>query len=88
MKKFVQIESKKAHWIFESDEKPEFAPNIVLVDITGNDDIQEGWDYDEETGVFTEPVYIEPEPEPLPDTTMEEYLIDLDFRLSNIELGL
>lgn len=40
------------------------------------------------TGEFTEHVYVEPEPAPPPDTTMEEYLIDLDFRLSNIELGL
>ena len=31
----------------------------------------------------------EPEPEPeLPEPTIEEYLIDLDFRLSIIELGL
>lgn len=88
MKKFAQIENKKAHWIFEAAEKPEFAPNIVIIDITENDDVQEGWDYDELTGEFTEPVYVEPEPDPLPDTTMEEYLIDLDFRLSNIELGL
>ncbi len=29
----------------------------------------------------------EPEPEP-PEPTIEEYLIDLDFRLSMIELGL
>lgn len=88
MKKFVQIENSKAHWIFEAAEIPNFAPNIVILDITGNDEVKEGWDYNESIGEFTEPVYIEPEPDPLPDTTMEEYLIDLDFRLSNIELGL
>ena len=88
MKKFVQILNNKAHWIFVSGEKPEFAANIMILDITGQNDVQEGWDYDEVTGIFTEPVYVEPEPVPPPDTTMEEYLIDLDFRLSNIELGL
>lgn len=88
MKKFAQIENSKAHWIFESEEKPDFAPNIVILDITGNDEVKEGWDYNDETGEFIEPVYVDPEPEPLPDTTIEEYMIDLDFRISNIELGL
>lgn len=60
MKKFVQIENKKAHWIFEAAEKPEFAPNIVLVEITGQDHVCEGWDYD--GGVFTAPVIVVPEP--------------------------
>lgn len=47
MKKFAQIENSKAHWIFEAEEKPDFAANIVIIDITGNDNAQEGWDYDE-----------------------------------------
>lgn len=88
MKKFVQIENSRVHWIFEAEEKPEFAPNIVLVEITGKDEIREEWDYDEATGEFTEPVYVEPEPEPLPDTTIEEYILDIDFRVCNLELGL
>lgn len=86
--RIAQILNNKAHWIFTADAMPEFAPNIVILDITGNDEVKEGWDYNDETGEFTEPVYVEPEPEPLPDTMLEEYLIDLDFRLSNIELGL
>lgn len=88
MRKFVQIENKKAHWVFEAEEKPEFAPSIVMLDITGNVNIQEGWDYDEATGEFTEPVFVEPEPEPTPDTTIEEYILDIDFRVCNLELGL
>lgn len=67
MKKFAQILNKKAHWIFESEEKPEFAPNIVLVEITGQDHVCEGWDYD--GGVFTAPIIVVPEPiDPQPST--------------------
>jgi len=55
MKRFAQIEYGKAHWVFEAEEKPEFAPNIVLIDITDRPEIQEGWSYDEATGEFTEP---------------------------------
>lgn len=55
MKRFAQIEYGKAHWVFEAEEKPEFAPNIVLIDITDRPEIQEGWAYDELTGDFTPP---------------------------------
>lgn len=53
--RFAQILNNKAHWVFETDKKPEFAPNIVLVDITDNPKVQEGWDYDEEKKAFSEP---------------------------------
>lgn len=67
MKKFAQILNNKAHWIFESDEKPEFAPNIILVEITGQDQVCEGWDYND--GVFAAPVIVVPEPtDPQPST--------------------
>jgi len=56
--KFAQVLYNKAYWIFEAEEKPDFAPDIVLVDITGRDDIQEGWDYNEETGEFTAPLIV------------------------------
>lgn len=67
MKKFVQIYNNKAWWIFEAEEKQEFAPDIIIKDITDlNPQPQEGWNYDEITGVFTEPVIelsiIEPQP--------------------------
>jgi len=52
MKRFAQIEHDRAHWIFEAEEKPEFAPNIVLVDITGHPEIEEGWVYNKQTGEF------------------------------------
>ncbi len=83
--KFAQILNKKAHWIFDAEEKPQFAPDIILIDITGDKYVKEGWDYDAEKDIFIEP------PEavvPAQEPSMEEYLIDLDFRLSNIELGL
>lgn len=61
MKKFVQIVDKKAYWIFDVEVDPVFAPNIVLVDITGRGDIQEGWDYDVSTNTFSGPVPKPPE---------------------------
>jgi len=46
MKKFAQILYGKAHWIFEAEVKPEFSPDIVLVEITDlATQPQEGWDY-------------------------------------------
>lgn len=75
--RIVQIDNDKAHWIFEADEFPEFAPNIVLMDISDSkyDEVQEGWDYSEETGEFTEPVYVEPEPPPEVEPTNEELIL-------------
>ena len=76
MKKFAQMINSKIHWIFEADEKPEFAPDIILVDITGVEDIQEGWDYNEETGKFTAPILTVPEPNPTPLDPIQQ-LIEL-----------
>ena len=54
--KYCQIIDNKAHWVFESDTIPQFAPNIIIKDITDiNPQPQEGWDYDEVTDTFTEP---------------------------------
>lgn len=66
---FAQILNGKVHWIFEDVKKPEFAPNIKLVDITGNSDVQEGWNYDAETQTFLQP---EPQSELDPKATIEE----------------
>lgn len=54
MKKFAQILNNKAHWIFESEERPKFATNIVLIEITGNIEVKEGWNYNEGTKTFCE----------------------------------
>lgn len=52
--RIAQILHNKAHWIFEAETMPEFAPNIVLVDITNVTPApQEGWDY--QNGTFSEP---------------------------------
>lgn len=67
--RFVQILNDRAHWIFEADTKPLFADNIVIIDITDKPEVQEGFDYNSETGEFTEPEYVEPKPE---EPTMEE----------------
>lgn len=89
--KFAQILYDKAHWIFEADEKPEFAPNIVLVDITSKPDVQEGWDYNRETGEFTAPVFPEPtpiEPQPTIEEMQAQTLLNTEYLVSRSELGL
>lgn len=89
--KFAQVLFDKAHWIFEAEEKPEFAPNIVLVDITSKPDVQEGWDYNRETGEFTAPVIPEPtpiEPQPTVEEMQAQTLLNTEYLVSRSELGL
>lgn len=89
--KFAQILYDKAHWIFEADEKPEFAPNIVLVDITSKPDVKEGWDYNRETGEFTTPIIPEPapiEPQPTVEEMQAQTLLNTEYLVSRSELGL
>jgi len=85
--KFAQILYDKAHWIFEADEKPDFAPNIILVDITGRKDIQEGWDYNSETGDFTAPVAPNPvEPQPTLEEMQAQTLLNTEMLLIQKEI--
>lgn len=89
MKKFAQIINSKIHWIFEADEKPEFAPDIVLVDLTGREDIQEGWFYNRETGDFTPPVVLAPSPIEAPPSVEEmqaKTLLNTEYLVSRSEL--
>ncbi|WP_432702486.1 hypothetical protein [Lysinibacillus sphaericus] len=89
--KFAQILYNKAHWIFEADEKPAFAPNIVLVDIISKPDVQEGWDYNRETGEFTAPIIPEPtqiEPQPTVEEMQAQTLLNTEYLVSRSELGL
>ncbi|MGK0469192.1 hypothetical protein [Clostridium sp.] len=71
MKKFAQILEGRVHWIFERESKPNWASNIILVDITGKEDIEEGWDYNQETRVFMTHIDILIE-EPTPQPTNQE----------------
>lgn len=86
MKKFAQIVENKVHWIFEAEEKPEFAPYIQLVEITGRDDVKEGWYYNE--GNFSEidlnPT-LAPEPADPEKVAMAEAIADFEARLSALE---
>lgn len=46
MRTFIQILDNKAHWKFQAEEQPVFAPNITLVDVTGaTPEPEEGWAY-------------------------------------------
>lgn len=53
MRKFAQIVDNKAYWVFEAEEAPNFAPNIVLLDITDKADVHEGDFYDTSTDSFS-----------------------------------
>lgn len=90
MRRFVQIYNNKAWWIFEAEEKPEFAPDIVLMDITGRDDIQEGWDYNEETGEFSKsmPIIVPPiELQPTLEEMQTQALLNTEYLVIMSELN-
>lgn len=85
--KFAIILNNKAHQIFEQDTTLDFPPDpqgnpIVVLDITNNPRVQEGWSYDEATGTFSEPVIEHPitedEPAPLPS--------DIDLLREDVEV--
>lgn len=86
--KFAQILSKKVHWIFESETKPLFAPNIILKDITDRPDIQEGWDYNEETGEFTAPVISDFNPIEREPSLEEQILFENKYQTMILEMGI
>lgn len=52
-KKYAQIVDGSVYWIFDTDVEPVFASNIVLLDITGNKDVKQGWSYDVKTNTFS-----------------------------------
>lgn len=61
MRTIAQILNSKAHWIFESEEIPEFTPDIVLKDVTTVYPLpEEGWGYNAETDTFVPPEIITP----------------------------
>lgn len=87
MKKFAQIVDNKVNWIFEAEEKPQFAPNIILIDITDRIDIKEGWFYNKDTKTFSEidlnPVVIK-EPVDAEKVAMAEAIIDLNLQMDDL----
>lgn len=88
MKKFVQILYGKAHWIFEAETKPEFSDEIVLIDITDDTTgIVEGWDYDSDTGLLTEPVpWVPPvDDTPTQQDVSEEILLETKYQTALLE---
>lgn len=90
----AQILNNRVHWIFVSEEMPEFPPDsqgkpIILIDITDNPEIQEGWDYNSETGEFTEPTSREI-PVPKPESTIDDRVAQLEqlvADLASLQLG-
>jgi len=63
--RFAMILSNRAHWIFEQDIIPDFPPDpdgnpMVVIDITDNPEVQEGWIFDPKSETFSEPEYIPP----------------------------
>lgn len=95
MKIIAQILYDKAHYIFEAEEVPDWPPYPdgeipLIIDITNTPDVQEGWDYDPETGEFAEPEYIPPEPgpepEPMPEPPTEQELIQAAMLLNQTQI--
>lgn len=88
MKKFVQILNGKAHWIFEHEEKPMFAPNIKIVEITNlEEQPKEGWIYEEETGTFREPTEEDNQPIKPQPSIEEQILYETQYQTTILETG-
>ena len=89
--KLAQIKNGKVITTFNpveitgKDEIPNWPPDIngnavVLIDITGKEDIKDGWVYDEGTKVFYEPLIETSPPEPTQLDRLEantDYLVML-----------
>ena len=78
-KRFAQLEPvaenvKRIHWVFEADEKPEFAPYIEIIEVPPN--VREGMFYLENEDRFVEPFDI-PQPPALEDriSALEDALL-------------
>lgn len=56
MTKYAQIVNQLVHGIYEYEVLPEFAPNIVMIELPEGSPVQPGWLYDGEE--FTEPQLI------------------------------
>lgn len=51
--RYAQVLNEKAHWVFESEERPVFAPDILLVEV--GPEVQEGWPWDGEAFIPPQP---------------------------------
>lgn len=54
--KYAQIVQNTVHGVYEYDPLPQFAPNIVMIELPDDSPVQPGWLYDGEA--FTEPQLI------------------------------
>lgn len=89
MLRIAQILNNKAHWIFETEEMPDFPPDpsgnpIMLVDITDNPKVEEGWIYEEESNLFRAPT-----PKDYPKEPQQEKLSPIELlgqQLSDLEI--
>ena len=57
MRRFVYIQNERCHWIWESENWPEFSPEFManVIEITDEDpQPQENWGYS--NGTFIEPI--------------------------------
>ena len=90
--RIAQILHDKTHWIFEGEKIPNWPPDpegnpIILIDITDKPEVQEGWEYDKETGEFTEPLYVEPEGAIEEPSIEEEILVETKYQTILIEMN-
>jgi len=88
--RLAQILNGKAHWIFKAEAVPEFAPDIVIKDISANPEIQEGWIYDVVTDTFSAPlvVFVEPvEFQPMMEEMQVQTLLNTEYLVIMSELS-
>ncbi|WP_458725641.1 tail fiber assembly protein [Pseudomonas mandelii] len=71
MRTFAQIQDEKLHWKFEQEDAPDFAENLVIVEITDLAPMpEEGWSY--EGGDFMPP----------PPPTAEEIMARIQAKIA------
>lgn len=87
MKRYAQIVKNKAYWIFEAEELPPYPNPEDFIEITGREDIEEGYLYDAKTGEFTAPVIVGPtQTEPRIDEVQAKILVNTETLLAMKEL--
>ncbi|UPW82714.1 hypothetical protein [Lysinibacillus sp. Ag94] len=88
MKRYAQLICGRVHWIFEAEELPPYPNPEDFLDITGREEIEEGYLYDAKTGEFTAPVAPEPiEQQPTVEEMQAKTLLNTEVLIAMKNIG-
>lgn len=85
--RIAHVVNNKVHSIFESKTIPKWPADadgnpVVLIDITDKQQVKVGWDYNAQTGEFTEPIVITAEPQ----QPAEQEIIQAELMLNQAQI--